>query len=181
MEHYLPISILNDFIFCPYSIYLHQIYDAQQEELYHSIFQSRGKRLHNFLHNDTQANNLRHAFVVSNRWGIYGRIDEYIDSERELIEYKSSVATPYKGYYYQIWAQYVCLSEMGVRVDKLAFFDLSTETKMPIPIPTQEQLNELYAHIERIKYYDFSTEIIVNPNKCKKCIYFNLCERCAEE
>ena len=36
MEDYIMISQLNDFIFCPYSIYLHNIYMEASEEIYHT-------------------------------------------------------------------------------------------------------------------------------------------------
>lgn len=40
MEPYIPISFLNDFIFCPRSIYFHQLYGRSSESLYHSTDQS---------------------------------------------------------------------------------------------------------------------------------------------
>jgi len=39
-ETYIPISTLNDFIFCPYSIYLHNVYENTDESLYHAIPQT---------------------------------------------------------------------------------------------------------------------------------------------
>lgn len=36
MTDYIPISTLNDFIFCPYSIYLHNVYMETDEGLYHA-------------------------------------------------------------------------------------------------------------------------------------------------
>ena len=35
MEDYIAISTLNDFIFCPYSIYLHYVYMETDESVYH--------------------------------------------------------------------------------------------------------------------------------------------------
>lgn len=46
MEPYIPISFLNDFIFCPRSIYFHQLYGKSDESLYHSTDQSEGKAAH---------------------------------------------------------------------------------------------------------------------------------------
>lgn len=34
MDDYIPISTLNDFIFCPYSIYLHNVYMETDEGWY---------------------------------------------------------------------------------------------------------------------------------------------------
>ena len=38
-EGYISISTLNDFIFCPYSIYLHNVYMETDEGLYHATLQ----------------------------------------------------------------------------------------------------------------------------------------------
>ena len=46
MENTISISTLNDFIFCPYSIYLHNVYMDTDEGLYHAIPQTRGKIAH---------------------------------------------------------------------------------------------------------------------------------------
>lgn len=45
-ENYISISTLNDFIFCPYSIYLHNVYMESDEGLYHATPQTRGRNAH---------------------------------------------------------------------------------------------------------------------------------------
>ncbi len=45
-EDYISISTLNDFIFCPYSIYLHNVYMESDEGLYHATPQTRGRNAH---------------------------------------------------------------------------------------------------------------------------------------
>lgn len=45
-ENYISISTLNDFFFCPYSIYLHNVYMETDEGLYHATPQTRGKIAH---------------------------------------------------------------------------------------------------------------------------------------
>ena len=177
MEHYLAITTLNDFIFCPYSIYLHEIYHHSKEETYHSGFQSKGKRLHDFIENNQDENDWKHAFVFSERLKIYGKIDEYEPQEKELTEYKSTISIAFQGYYYQLWSQYICLSEMGIEVLKLSFYDFKQNQKIPVSIPTDSQIIELENHIKKVQRFDFNTDINVNPNKCMRCIYQNLCEK----
>jgi len=36
MSELIAISTLNDFIFCPYSIYLHNVYMDADEDIYHA-------------------------------------------------------------------------------------------------------------------------------------------------
>lgn len=40
------ISELNDFVFCPKSVYLHHIYARFDQSLYHETFQTEGKIAH---------------------------------------------------------------------------------------------------------------------------------------
>ena len=42
MNDYIPLSTLNDFIFCPYSIYLHGVYMESDEDLYKATPQIKG-------------------------------------------------------------------------------------------------------------------------------------------
>jgi len=46
MESYIPISFLNDFIFCPRSIYYHQMYNDTEQLTYQSKVQIEGKQAH---------------------------------------------------------------------------------------------------------------------------------------
>ena len=46
MNDYISISTLNDFIFCPYSIYLHNVYMETDETMYHATPQTQGRVAH---------------------------------------------------------------------------------------------------------------------------------------
>ena len=48
--------MLYDFIFCPYSIYLHNVYMDTDERLYHAKPQTRGKISHEAIDNKTASN-----------------------------------------------------------------------------------------------------------------------------
>lgn len=56
MIDYINISFLNDFIFCPYSIYLHNVYMETDETMYHAMPQTRGRLVHETVDKKT-ANN----------------------------------------------------------------------------------------------------------------------------
>ena len=45
-EDYISISTLNDFIFCPYSIYLHNVYENTDESIFHATPQTQGRIAH---------------------------------------------------------------------------------------------------------------------------------------
>jgi ATP-dependent helicase/DNAse subunit B len=74
MEDYIMISQLNDFIFCPYSIYLHNIYSDTTEEIYHATPQTRGRIAHETVEQKTAThdkNTLLSLPVMSEEYGLF--------------------------------------------------------------------------------------------------------------
>lgn len=49
MNNYISISQLNNFIFCPYSIYLHNVYMEADEDIFKAPPQKIGKLAHNSI------------------------------------------------------------------------------------------------------------------------------------
>lgn len=78
MIDYIPLSLLNDFIFCPYSIYLHTVYMETDEDLYKAVPQTKGTIAHHSI--DTKVASTRKADIIalpvfSDSLGILGKID----------------------------------------------------------------------------------------------------------
>lgn len=182
METFLQITYLNDFVFCPYSIYLHQVFDNSNEELFTALPQHKGKFAHEEIDEfktceQQSAKVLKGSYVISNRFGIYGKIDKYYVTEKKLVESKFQIKTIYKGYYYQLWAQYFALTEMGYEVNELAFYSIKECCYFPVNIPGDAEAIELRNHISTIARFDFESDIKINPEKCKHCIYASLCDK----
>jgi CRISPR-associated protein Cas4 len=182
METYLPITYLNDFVFCPYSIYLHQVFDNNTEEVYSAIPQQRGKAAHSEIDSfekerTVRPKSLKGIYVISNRLRVYGKIDTYFIQEKKLVESKFHIKTIYRGYYYQIWSHYFGLMEMGYPVQELAFYSIKDQKNYPIPIPSLHDIRELQEHIRAIAHFDFDAPLTVNPQKCSHCIYAALCDK----
>lgn len=182
METYMPISYLNDFIFCPYSLYLHQVFDNNAEDVYSAVPQQVGKMQHTVIDSFKAATQkstaiLKGIYVISNRLGIYGKIDTLYVSEKRLVESKYHITTIYKGYYYQLWAQYFALVEMGFEINTLSFFSIKDRKTYPVELPTDKEFTELQNHIRKIARFDFEQEININPQKCSHCIYAALCDK----
>ena len=53
MESYITLSFLNDFIFCPRSIYFHQLYSGYNEQFYKQKHQFAGTEAHSTIDNNT--------------------------------------------------------------------------------------------------------------------------------
>jgi CRISPR-associated protein Cas4 len=67
--------------------------------------------------------------------------------------------------------------EMGYEVKKLEFYAISTNKTFPIGIPTDEDKKELIGFIQKFKDFNPEKPININENKCKHCIYCNLCDK----
>ena len=180
MEDYISISTLNDFIFCPYSIYLHNVYMESDEGLYHATPQTKGKLAHEPVDTKSSSNKkdvILALPVMSEELGVLGKIDVYRQTEKKLIERKYQLKQIYQGQIYQLWAQYFCMVEMGYEVKGISFYEISTNKTIPIAIPTDSDKMELMSFINSFKEYDPTAPILTNPNKCQHCIYCNLCDK----
>ena len=180
MDDYISISTLNDFIFCPYSIYLHNVYMESDDSLYHASPQTKGKVAHESIDKktySTRKNDLVSFSVYSETLGVVGKIDLFHVDRKMLIERKYQLKQIFRGQLYQLWAQYYCLTEMGYLIDHLAFYEISTNKTIPIEITQEKEFNELVNFIERFKNYNPEDKIITNSNKCIHCIYCNLCDK----
>lgn len=187
METFLPITYLNDFVFCPYSVYLHQVFDNNAEDLYSANPQQRGKTAHNdidvfALDEPIQEKHiLKGIYVLSNKLGVYGKIDTLYVEEKRLVESKYEIKMLYRGYYYQLWCHYYALTEMGYSIETIQFYSIKDQRTFEVGIPTEKDFHELKNHIRKIAWFDFEAEININPEKCKHCIYASLCDKTQQD
>jgi CRISPR-associated protein Cas4 len=150
------------------------------EELVHATPQMQGKASHATIDQkkySSRKDDIVGMSVYSNELGIVGKIDIYKSKEKVLVERKHQLLKIYQGQIYQLWAQYFCMIEMGYKVEKLAFYAISSNTTFPVELPSEAQKEELRDFIYRFKTYDPQQEITVNINKCTHCIYCNLCDK----
>lgn len=180
MENNIIISNLNDFIFCPRSIYFHNLYYSNSENLFHSSYQSKGKQAHKNIDEkkySSKKNILQGIDIYSEELGVTGKIDIYDIDKKELIERKNKIKTLYEGYYLQLYAQYFCLIEMGYDVKKICFYSLSDNKKIKIDLPGLEEKNRLKDVINLMESFNIEDKNFKqNPIKCKMCIYKYLCD-----
>lgn len=178
MQDFIQISKINDFIFCPFSIYLHGIYENFSEKTYHSSYQTRGKIKHESVDTgkySTSKNVLQGLEIYSEKYGLVGKIDTFDAEKGKLVERKNKIVRIYDGYKYQLWAQYFCLSEMGYNVREISLYSISDNKSYPLPIPDYAEISEFETILEKIRNFDLQCELSKNPQKCEKCIYNNLC------
>lgn len=154
------------------------------EGLYHAKPQIQGQIAHETVDNKKASNRRDDLFslpVYSTRYKLMGKVDVYHQKEKRLVERKYRLKQIYQGQIYQLWAQYFCLLEMGYEVEKIAFYETATNKMIPVSIPNEKDVAQFDAFIESFQQYNPSMPIHINVNKCKHCIYCNLCDKTEEE
>lgn len=174
----IPITTLNDFTFCPRSIYFHGIYSNFSDTHYKGKYQKRGTLKHESSDTATyssQKKYLQGMEVASSEYGLVGKIDIYDKEEKLLIERKAKITTLYPGYVLQLCGQIVCLEEMGFPVHKTLFHSLLDNKRYPYEIG-EKDWEYFFETLEAIRSFDISqSKPIENTKKCSLCIYKSLC------
>lgn len=181
MEPYIQISLLNDFIFCPRSIYFHKVYQSFEDHVYHKDIQIKGKIAHQSIDQKKYSTSkyiLQGLPVYSNQYSLCGRVDIFNMKTGILTERKKQVKKIYDGFIFQIYAQYYCMIEMGYEIRKLFIYSLDNNKKFFIPLPKDNTEMELKFKnlLYQIDQFQLSDNFKPNKNKCKNCIYNNLCD-----
>jgi len=174
MESYIQISKINDFLYCPKSLYLHLIYEGFDKSLFHAEPQTEGRLRHQSIDNKTYSTAKKFIIgkeVYSNKYKIMGKIDIYDNETKTLIERKTKIKQIFKGYKYQLYAQYFCLREMGYKVKKIIIRSLRYNKNYEIPLPTKKDEKEFADLINKI--WSFNPKELLNHNclRCEQSIY----------
>lgn len=182
MESYLQITYLNDFIFCPLSIYYHELYGQQEPLLYKDSPQINGTAAHESIDSATYSTHkdvLQGVDVFSTQLNLCGKIDTFDIAKGVLTERKKHIQHLYDGYVFQLYAQYYCLYEVGYDVNKLRFWSKDDNKVFPVPLPDENlELKEKFFHvIHQVRIFDPATFVPTNASKCSHCIYNPFCDR----
>lgn len=181
MEPYIQISFLNDFIFCPRSIYFHQLYGKVSQRLYHSTHQVKGLNAHKTVDSQTYTTAksvLQGLDVYSEQYKLCGKIDTYDVAKKLLTERKKKIKVIYDGYIFQLYAQYFCLTEMGYQVDKIKLYSMDDNKSYSVNLPHDdpEKLSAFKQLIKDLRAFDLNADFTPNANKCQFCVYNALCD-----
>jgi CRISPR-associated protein Cas4 len=176
---FLQISKINDFLFCPLSIYFHGIYENFDQKIYHATPQTEGKINHENIESKkytSSRNILQGTAVFSSEYGIVGKIDLFNTQTGELVERKTKIKRVYAGHRAQLYAQAICLRERGIKVRKMTIRSLKNNKKFLVPILSQKEEKRFGALVCKIKNFQpEKNKKVKNQKKCQECIYANLC------
>jgi CRISPR-associated exonuclease Cas4 len=177
---YIQISKINDFLFCPHSLYFHSVYEDFDSVNYKARPQVAGKLIHKTIDQrgySDRKNILQGMEIFSEKYEIIGKIDIYNAKNRELIERKKKIRKIYEGYLFQLYAQKICLEEMGYKVEKLSLYSFDDNKKYNVKF-SKEEFKRFKKIIKRIKSFDPLLSIKqANQKKCNNCIYKELCRK----
>lgn len=181
MKNAILFTWLNDFIFCPVSIYFHNIFGESSGIAFQETSQINGTAAHNAIESgsySTRKDVISAMMVYSSNYGLIGKIDVYDILKKKLIERKKHIKKIYDGYIFQLFGQCFALREMGYEVNSLALYSLDDNKTYPIPLP--EKNNHLLEKFEKtirdIKEFDIFKFNQTNENKCRNCIREPLCD-----
>ena len=182
MEACIPISLLNDFVFCPRSVYFHRIYESFDSRIYHTDVQVKGRTAHMSIDENkysTRKNILHNLPVFSSQYSLCGRTDIFDKTAGILTERKKRVRLLYDGFIFQAYAQYYCLTEMGYPVRKIFIYSKDDNKNHPIPLPLDnpEGDKKFKNLLEKIHSFNLEDDFSPNIKKCVRCIYRHLCDK----
>ena len=169
MDSAIPISAINDFLYCPKSLYMHGVYSSFETSVYHDTPQINGTIAHENIDErryTTSRDILQGLSVYSSRLGIKGKIDVYDTKNKFLIERKYRVKNIYTGFRYQLYAQMYCLEETGLKVAKLFIHSLFDNRRFKIPLPSAEEKIKFEEVIAKIKAFN---AVSVQNHSCSHC------------
>lgn len=180
MENPIAISKLNDFIFCPVSIYYHELDIETDKIIYQSKYQLNGTASHDSIDEKRYSSKksiLQGIFVYSEKYGIYGKIDIFDTEKGILTERKRKISKIYDGYIYQLYGEYYSLIEMGYTVKEIRLYSMIDNKVYHIDLPSQNKflLDGFLKVIKDINGFDFKSYVPGSQLKCKNCIYEELC------
>ena len=182
MENYIPISFLNDFIFCPRSIYFHQLYADKSTKLYHTTDQTDGLMSHLSIDAQTYSTSkhiLQGIYIYSATYMLCGKIDTYDGAKKLLVERKKRIKVIYDGYIFQLYAQYHAMTEMGYEITKMHLYSMDDNKSFPIELPEDNPDMQLKFEktIAELRSFDLNAPFSPNVEKCRRCIYQHLCDK----
>lgn len=180
MESYLMITQINDFLFCPRSIYFHTIFAQNvDKDLYQDTPQKKGCAAHQSIdekHYSTRKNILQGLTVYCEKYNLLGVIDTLDLETKTLCEQKYAITRVYDGFRYQLYAQYFALLEMGYEIEHLKLYSKKDNKSYLIDLPNELEIQKFESLLNKIRSFSLFDPFIPNPNKCQNCIYNPLCD-----
>lgn len=186
MDDLISITWLNDFIFCPVSIYYHNLYGTPDSISFQEKSQINGASVHERIDSgkySTKSAIISGATVYSNRYNLIGKIDILDTKHGILTERKKKIKVIYDGYVLQLYGQYFALKESGYTVNHLFLYSMDDNKKYAVHLPEEDpqMMHRFETVIDQLQHLDLDSFIQQDVEKCRHCIYEPLCDRSLKE
>ena len=179
MEAYIQITQINDYTFCPKSLYFSGIFRDFDRKIFNEKPQVVGSIAHEKIDEgkySTSKHVLQGSYVYSDKYQLCGKIDTFDIENGELVERKYQVKKIYDGFRYQLYAQMLCLEEMGYEVKKIAIYSKADNKKYRLKMPSEAQAVKFKSLLKEIHNFNILDQReFADPIKCANCIYKPLC------
>lgn len=181
MEDLIKITQINDFVFCPVSIYFHNLYGDREKATYQRKEQINGTNAHKKIDEGTYTSTkeiLMGLDVYNEEFGLIGKIDMYDKKKGLLRERKKKIKVIYDGYIFQIYAQLYSLREMGYIVNSIELYSMDDNKiyKVDLPENNVEMDKKFRNIIKAIRNFTMEGFQQTNEDKCRNCIYHPACD-----
>ena len=179
-EHPISITTLNDFMFCPASIYFHQLDEDTDKLTFQDTCQLEGAAAHEKTDSGTYSTRksiLQAISVYCAQYNLVGKIDTFDSENGILTERKKKIKTVYDGYVFQLYAQYFALKEMHYSVREIRLYSMDDNQIFRINLPENdpEMFRKFSETAEMINSFSLDGFRQQNPGKCERCVYEPLC------
>lgn len=184
MEDPIRLSNLNDFGFCPVSVYFHNVLGEKDRILTQTSYQINGTNAHSSVDLGTYSSRksvLQGIDVYCDKYGIYGKIDIYYMNRGLLVERKKKISRLFDSQIFQLYGQYFSLCEMGYDVKALKMYSMDDNKGYDILLPSEdpEMMSKFEKAISDMRNFDPRHFIQENQSKCDNCIYEVMCSSAA--
>ncbi|MCL2031954.1 MAG: type V CRISPR-associated protein Cas4 [Methanomassiliicoccaceae archaeon] len=179
-ENTILLSNINDFIFCPVSIYFHNLMEDADRMMSQSTCQINGTHAHKTIEDGRYTSRkdvLQGIEVYCEKYDLMGKIDLFDIKKGLLTERKKKISQLYDGQVFQIYGQYFALKEMGYKVNKIRVHSMDDNKNYDISIPEYDvdMVDKFEETIRDMHAFNPGDYIQTNPCKCSNCIYEPMC------
>jgi len=179
-ENAILLSNINDFIFCPVSIYFHNLMEDADRMMSQSKSQIDGTYVHRAIEDGRYTSRkdvLQGIEVYCEKYDLIGKIDFFDAKRGVLTERKKKVSKLYDGQIFQTYGQYFALKEMGHNVNEIRVYSMDDNKNHRIIIPEEDpdMMSKFEDTIRDMHTFNPENYIQTNPCKCSNCIYEPMC------
>ena len=140
-ENTIRLSNINDFLFCPISIYFHNLMEDADRMMSQSRYQIDGTHAHKAIEDGEYTSRkdvLQGIEVYCDRFDLMGKIDLYDIKKGLLTERKKKISRLYEGQIFQVYGQYFALKEMGYEIRKIRVHSMDDNKNYNISTPEND-------------------------------------------